>query len=78
VKKEMIPILIDTLKESAQLQMQGVKKDVSAHDQYWKRVQLEYPFYYYKDIFAGQLVGWSNIENRMVDYNDRFIKQNLF
>jgi hypothetical protein len=37
-----------------------------------------YPFYYYKDIFAGQLIGWSNIEKRYVDYNDRFIKQNLF
>ena len=56
----------------------GVEKDISAHDQYWKRLQTEYPFYYYSEIFAGQLVGWSNIEKRMVDYNDRFINQNLF
>ena len=78
VKKDMIPILIDTFKESLHLQIRGVEKDISAHDQYWKRLQTEYPFYYYSEIFAGQLVGWSNIEKRMVDYNDRFIKQNLF
>lgn len=78
VKQEIIQILIDNLKESAKLQMQGVEKNISANDQYWKQIQKMYPFYYYKDIFAGQLVGWSNIEKRHVDYNDRFIQQNLF
>lgn len=78
VKREIIPILIDNLKESEKLQIQGVDKNISANDQYWKRMQLEYPFYYYKNIFAGQLVGWSNIEKRYVDYNDRFVKQTMF
>jgi GR25 family glycosyltransferase involved in LPS biosynthesis len=78
VKKDMLTVLIDTLKEAAQLQIQGVEKDISANDQYWKRIQKTYPFYYYKDVFAGQLIGWSNIENRFVDYNDRFMKQYLF
>ena len=78
VKREIIQILIDNLKESAKLQMQGVEKNISANDQYWKQIQKMYPFYYYKDIFAGQLVGWSNIEKRHVDYNHRFIQQNLF
>ena len=78
VKREIIPILIDNLKESEKLQLQEVDKNISANDQYWKRMQLEYPFYYYKNIFAGQLVGWSNIEKRYVDYNDRFVKQTMF
>jgi hypothetical protein len=78
VKREILSILINTLKESAKLQMQGVNKNISANDQYWKQMQHEYPFYYYKYIFAGQLVGWSNIEQRYVDYNDRFIKQTMF
>jgi len=78
VKRESLSILINTLKESAKLQMQGVNKNISANDQYWKQMQHEYPFYYYKDIFAGQLIGWSNIEQRYVDYNDRFIKQPMF
>ena len=78
VKKHMIPILISTLKEAAQLQMDGVEKNISANDQYWKRIQFTHSFYYYKDVFAGQLVGWSNIEKRFVDYNDRFMKQSSF
>ena len=78
IKKEMIPILLTTLKESARLQSEGVPKDISANDQYWKRLQTTYPFYYYKNIFAGQLIGWSTIEKRYVDYNDRFVKQVLF
>ena len=30
---------------------------------------------YYKHIFAGQLPGHSDIEQRYVDYNRRFIEQ---
>jgi len=78
IKKDMIPILIENLKEAEKLQREGVDKAISANDQYWKRLQNTYPFYYYKDIFAGQLIGWSTIEKRYVDYNDRFMKQNLF
>jgi hypothetical protein len=78
IKTRMLPILINILNESKQLQIKGVHKDISSIDQYWKQMQLHYSFYYYKNIFAGQLVGYSNIEKRYVDYNDRFIKQNLF
>jgi GR25 family glycosyltransferase involved in LPS biosynthesis len=75
IKKEMIPILIKNIKESIQLQMQGELFDISAWDQYWKRIQHDYPFYYYSKIFAGQLPGWSNIENKIVNYNERFLQQ---
>lgn len=78
VKKEMIPILRDNIREAILLQVKGEDKIVSSIDQFWKRLQIEYPFYYYSGIFAGQLPGWSNIENRFVDYNDRFILQNSF
>ena len=78
IKINILPILINILKESKQLQIQGIVKNISAIDQYWKIMQTDFSFYYYKDIFAGQLVGWSNIEKRFVDYNDRYIKQNLF
>jgi GR25 family glycosyltransferase involved in LPS biosynthesis len=78
IKKEMIPILLTTLKESASLQSEGVPKNISAIDQYWKRLQTTYPFYYYKNIFAGQLIGWSTIEKQYVDYNERYVKQGLF
>lgn len=78
IKKDMIPILIKNFSESLQLQLKQTDKNICACDQYWKRLQQDYPFYYYKDIFGGQLEGWSNIEGRNVDYNERFKLQNLF
>jgi GR25 family glycosyltransferase involved in LPS biosynthesis len=78
VKKEMIPILIENLKESIVLQLKGEKKDICSIDQYWKKLQIKYPFYYFSQIYGGQLPGWSNIENRHVDYNQRFRIQNLY
>lgn len=78
VKRGMIPILRENIREAILLQIKGEHKNVSSIDQFWKGLQIEYPFYYYSGIFAGQLPGWSNIENRFVDYNERFILQNSF
>jgi GR25 family glycosyltransferase involved in LPS biosynthesis len=75
VKKEMIPILIKNVTECIQLLLHGAQPPIAAIDIYWKRLQPEYPFYYYSKIFAGQLPGWSSIENRLVNYNLRFIQQ---
>jgi len=78
VKKEMIPYLCENLKEALVLQMKGGDKNIYSIDQYWKRLQDHHPFYYYGKVFAGQLPGWSDIESRFVDYNDRFRKQPFF
>jgi GR25 family glycosyltransferase involved in LPS biosynthesis len=78
VKREMIPVLCQNINEAIDLQSQGVNKNISSIDQYWKRLQLTYPFYYYSTVFAGQLPGWSDIEQRQVDYNDRFRNQRLY
>jgi GR25 family glycosyltransferase involved in LPS biosynthesis len=78
VKKEFIEILRKNMEEAVSYQQEGVNKNYCATDQYWKRLQEEYPFYYYGKIFGGQLPGWSNIENQVVDYNDRFRKQPQF
>jgi GR25 family glycosyltransferase involved in LPS biosynthesis len=75
IKKEMIPILITNIKESIEMQLQGLPPCICAIDIYWKKLQDDYPFYYYSKIFAGQLPGWSCIENRVVNYNLRFIQQ---
>lgn len=72
IKKKFIPILLNTLIEGKNaLEMNG---DPNEHmnDQCWKRLQNEYKFYYYKYVFAGQLVGYSDIEKRNIDYNHRF------
>jgi hypothetical protein len=78
IKRRMVPVLIENLKEAVSMQLQGGDKNLCAIDQYWKRLQRKHHFYYYLDVFAGQLPGWSDIENRMVDYNDRFKKQYLY
>jgi GR25 family glycosyltransferase involved in LPS biosynthesis len=75
IKKEMIPILISNIKESVNLQLQGLPSCISAIDIFWKQLQQKYPFYYYSKIFGGQLPGWSCIEKRNVNYNERFIQQ---
>jgi len=75
IKKDFVPILIKNLEEAIYYMMRGGNKDICAIDQYWKQLQSRYNFYYYSHIFGGQLVGWSNNENRYVDYNDRFINQ---
>ena len=75
IKKEFINILIANLKESITGLLKGGHPNVYAIDQWWKKLQNEYKFYYYKDIYAGQLVGYSDIEMRNVNYNQRYISQ---
>jgi GR25 family glycosyltransferase involved in LPS biosynthesis len=78
IKTAFIPVLIKNLEEAIEIMIRGENKDICAIDQFWKRLQKQYNFYYYKHIFGGQLVGWSNNENRYVDYNERFRNQHLF
>jgi len=52
--------------------------NVYALDQYWKRLQQNHRFYYYQEVYAGQLVGWSDIEQRPVNYNQRFLQQTQY
>jgi GR25 family glycosyltransferase involved in LPS biosynthesis len=78
VKTNFIPKLLENLNEACRLQQSGVEKNISANDQYWKKLQLTSNFYYFADVFGGQLPSWSNIENHWVDYNERFRNQHLF
>jgi glycosyl transferase family 25 len=78
IKTKFIPKLLENLNESLQLQQNGIEKNISSIDQYWKRLQLTSNFYYFSHLFGGQLPSWSNIENRWVDYNERFRNQHLF
>ena len=78
LKKHMLPVFIDNFKTALEMMLRGDKKNDCAIDQYWKHLQLQYKFYYYEKIFGGQLPGWSETENRRVNYNARFIRQNEF
>ena len=74
-KKHMIDILIETLQYGLDQMKLGGHTDYFTNDQVWKKLQIPYKFYFYKDIFAGQLEGFSDIEKRLVNYNERFINQ---
>ncbi len=78
IRNHMLQILIDNIKDGLELLCKGIHPDISALDQYWKKLQDKYNFYYYSDIFAGQLVDYSNIQKRNVNYNDRFIHQSQY
>jgi len=75
IKKSFIPILISTFEKSVEGLLKKQNPDNYAIDQYWKSLQNTNHFYYFKNVFAGQLPGYSTIEKRMVDYNERFISQ---
>jgi GR25 family glycosyltransferase involved in LPS biosynthesis len=75
IKKTFIPILINTFEKSVEGLLKKLNPDNYAIDQYWKSLQNPYHFYYFKNVFAGQLPGYSTIEKRMVDYNERFASQ---
>ena len=75
IKKTFIPVLISNFKESVIGLVKGGNPNTYAIDQWWKQLQNQYIFCYYKDIYAGQLVGYSSIENKHVNYNERFLRQ---
>ena len=75
VKREFATILLENIKEGMEHVKQGISLDECAIDQFWKRLQDSYSFYYYERIYGGQLEGFSTIENRNVNYNDRYLKQ---
>ena len=75
IKKTFIPVLLLNFKQSVIGLLKGGHPNTYAIDQWWKQLQNQYTFWYYKDVYAGQLVGYSNIENKYVDYNKRFLHQ---
>jgi len=72
IKKKFIPILLNNLIEGKNALENNKDPGDHTNDQCWKRLQNEYKFYYYKHVFAGQLVGYSDIEKRNINYNHRF------
>jgi GR25 family glycosyltransferase involved in LPS biosynthesis len=78
IKTSFIPVLLGVLKEGIKNLLGGGAADSNACDQAWKILQADHVFIYYKEIFGGQLPGWSSIEGREVNYNARFIQQGNF
>jgi GR25 family glycosyltransferase involved in LPS biosynthesis len=78
IKKSIIPNLIENLNKAINGLEKGGAPVTYSIDQYWKRLQTKHRFYYFNHIFAGQLPGYSDIEETNVNYNKRFIEQNNY
>ena len=75
VKKHFAPKLIEILRFGMKNLIRGGNPDIYANDQIWKQLQPNHTFLYYQNIFAGQLAGFSSIQNCDTDYNGRFLSQ---
>jgi GR25 family glycosyltransferase involved in LPS biosynthesis len=75
LKTRYISKLYECMKNGVEGMLRTNNMEEYAIDQIWKRLQIEDKYYYYNYIFAGQLPGWSDLEKRFVNYNNRFIMQ---
>ena len=75
VKPSFLKKLIPCLTYGLNMMLKGGNTDLYACDQVWKPLQEKYKFYYYHKIIAGHLPGYSSIEKRNVNYNQRFMRQ---
>ena len=78
IKKEILPILMDVFKKGALGLMKGYRgppPNPYFNDQCWKPLQEKTTWLYFNKIYGGQLPGYSNIEERIVDYNKVFLMQ---
>lgn len=75
VKHNFIEKLLSYFKKGVLGLMNNEDPNINALDQCWKPLQDIHTFIYYKSIFAGQMQGYSDIEKKNVNYNERFIQQ---
>ena len=78
IKHRFISELLPVFEASVSKLENGGDPNKWALDSCWKPMQLSTQFWYYNDIFAGQLPGYSDIEKRQVNYNQRFAMQNRY
>jgi len=75
IKHRFIDTLISVYKNGVINLLKNNSPGVFALDQCWKPLQLQSNFIYYSKIYGGQLPCYSDIENKVVDYNQRFLDQ---
>lgn len=81
IKHEFVPKLLNIYKEGVVQLMRGYtgpEPNPYCTDQCWKPIQLESNWLYFYKIFGGQVPSYSDIEKRVVDYNERFVQQGEF
>jgi len=75
IKHSFVKQLLPVYENSISKLENGGDPNKWALDSCWKPMQQIANFWYFKHIYAGQLPSYSDIEKRMVDYNQRFLLQ---
>lgn len=75
IKKDKIPILINNFYESLNLLVSTANIEKYILDKYWFKIQDKLKFFYLKDIFASQLIGYSDVKKCNINYNSLYIKK---
>lgn len=78
IRHDFIQKLLPVYENSVKYLETGGNPDIWALDSCWKPLQVTTHFWYFAKIYAGQLPGYSDIEKRPVNYNQRFVLQNSF
>jgi len=78
IKHTFIDTLLPIFKNGVNNLMQNKDPNYCALDQCWKPLQIEHSFIYFEKIFGGQLPGYSDIEKKQVNYNQRFSEQSKY
>ena len=73
IKKDKIPILINNFYESLNLLVSTANIEKYILDKYWFKIQDKLKFFYLKDIFASQLIGYSDVKKCNINYNNNHI-----
>ena len=78
IRKDKIQIILNNFLESLNLLVMTGDKEKYMLDIHWFGIQDKVKFYYYKDIFASQLIGYSDLQHLNIDQNSIFINQNNY
>lgn len=78
VKHRFIEKMIKYYKIGVEGLMRNQDPNKYALDQCWKPLQEISNFIYFNKIYGGQLEGYSDIEKKNVNYNQRFLNQTIY
>jgi len=78
VKHRFIEELVKYYQTGVEGLMRNQDTNKYALDQCWKPLQEKSNFIYFNKIYAGQLEGYSDIEQKNINYNQRFLNQIIY
>jgi GR25 family glycosyltransferase involved in LPS biosynthesis len=73
--KHLVTLASECFLKGLRKMLEGGDESLYAVDQVWKQMQETHNFIFYEKIYAGQLPGYSSVQDKIVDYNDAYLAQ---